>query len=39
VAAADGWLQITDLQLAGKKRMGAVDFLRGFHAIDQCLMA
>lgn len=30
IAAADGYLNITDLQLAGKKRMGAAEFLRGF---------
>lgn len=32
IAAADGWLDITDLQLSGKKRMNVGDFLRGFHA-------
>ena len=30
VACADGWLEISELQLAGKKRMKAADFLRGF---------
>ena len=30
IACADGWLRITDLQLAGKKRMKTIDFLRGF---------
>lgn len=30
VAASDGWLQILSLQLAGKKRMAVVEFLRGF---------
>ena len=30
IATADGALEITDLQLAGKKRMGAADFLKGF---------
>ncbi|MGD9928614.1 MAG: methionyl-tRNA formyltransferase [Mangrovibacterium sp.] len=34
VATADGWLAITDLQLAGKKRMNTVEFLRGFHGIE-----
>lgn len=34
VATADGWLSITDLQLAGKKRMDTVEFLRGFHRIE-----
>ena len=33
VACSDGWLQITDLQIAGKKRMKTVDFLRGFQNI------
>lgn len=30
VACADGFVQIHDLQAAGKKRMSATDFLRGF---------
>lgn len=30
VACGNGWLQITDLQIAGKKRMKVQDFLRGF---------
>ncbi len=30
IACSDGWLRITDLQLAGKKRMKTIDFLRGF---------
>jgi methionyl-tRNA formyltransferase len=30
-AAADGYIDITDLQLEGKKRMPVVDFLRGYH--------
>ena len=34
IAAADGWLNLTDLQLAGKKRMNTIDFLRGFHRIE-----
>ncbi|WP_346862952.1 methionyl-tRNA formyltransferase [uncultured Draconibacterium sp.] len=33
VACKNGWLQITDLQIAGKKRMRADDFLRGFQQI------
>ena len=33
IAASDGWLNITDLQLSGKKRMKTEDFLRGFHSI------
>ncbi len=31
IAAADGWLELTDLQLSGKKRMKTDEFLRGFH--------
>lgn len=34
VALADGYLQLTDLQLSGKKRMTAEDFLRGFHSAE-----
>jgi len=30
IACADGFLHILDLQLAGKKRMGIAEFLRGF---------
>lgn len=30
VSCIDGWLEITELQLAGKKRMATADFLRGF---------
>lgn len=30
IACADGFLHIIDLQLAGKKRMGIAEFLRGF---------
>lgn len=33
VACGNSWLQITDLQLAGKKRMKADEFLRGFQQI------
>lgn len=35
VACGNGWLQITDLQLAGKKRMETGDFLRGFQQADE----
>jgi methionyl-tRNA formyltransferase len=35
VACGNGWLQITDLQIAGKKRMKANDFLRGFQQINK----
>lgn len=36
VACSDGWLEITDLQIAGKKRMKTSDFLRGFQQIGEC---
>ena len=35
VLCRDRWLQITDLQLAGKKRMKTEEFLRGFHQISE----
>lgn len=35
VACSNGWLQITDLQIAGKKRMKIQDFLRGFQQIGE----
>lgn len=35
IAAADGWLVISDLQLSGKKRMATEDFLRGVHDAGQ----
>lgn len=35
VACKDGWLQITDLQIAGKKRMKTDEFLRGFQQIKE----
>lgn len=34
IATADRWLNITDLQISGKKRMKTLDFLRGFHGIE-----
>ena len=34
VALEDGYLNLLEIQLAGKKRMHAEDFLRGFHAED-----
>ncbi|SHF21710.1 methionyl-tRNA formyltransferase [Mariniphaga anaerophila] len=33
VACGSGWLEITDLQLSGKKRMDAAAFLRGFRQV------
>ncbi len=38
VAVADGYIEIRELQLAGKKRMPVTDFLRGFHGISQWMM-
>ncbi|MGM9675240.1 MAG: methionyl-tRNA formyltransferase [Bacteroidaceae bacterium] len=35
VALSDGWLQLEDLQIAGKKRMAVADFLRGCR-LDGC---
>ncbi|ETD21730.1 MULTISPECIES: methionyl-tRNA formyltransferase [Prevotellaceae] len=34
VATADNWLEITEIQPAGKKRMTAKDFLNGMHDIE-----
>lgn len=36
VACADCWLEVTELQLAGKKRMAAAAFLNGNRNIDAC---
>ncbi len=35
IACGNGWLQITDLQIAGKKRMKTDEFLRGFQQIGE----
>jgi len=35
VACSNGWLQITDLQIAGKKRIKVDNFLRGFQQIGE----
>ncbi len=35
VACKNGWLQIADLQIAGKKRMKTDEFLRGFQHIEE----
>jgi methionyl-tRNA formyltransferase len=32
IACSDGWIRITELQIAGKKRMKVEEFLRGFTA-------
>lgn len=36
VACADEWLELLELQLAGKKRMRAVDFLNGMKQVSEC---
>jgi methionyl-tRNA formyltransferase len=35
IACGNGWLEITDLQIAGKKRMKTDEFLRGFQQIGE----
>ena len=35
IACADGWAELTEVQLSGKSRMGIADFLRGFHEPEQ----
>ena len=34
IAATDEWIEVVELQMAGKKRMLAKDFLNGFHNLD-----
>ena len=36
VAAPGGFVTLEEVQLAGKKKMAAADFLRGFHSLDDC---
>lgn len=39
VMTGDGWLQLESLQSAGKKRMPAAEFLRGFRGnINECML-
>lgn len=38
VASTDGYVNVLSLQLAGKKRMPVVDFLRGFHSSDSTFL-
>jgi methionyl-tRNA formyltransferase len=38
VACADGWISITDLQLAGKKRMRVEEFLRGAKDLEKYIV-
>lgn len=35
IACADGWADLTEVQLSGKSRMGIAEFLRGFHEPEQ----
>jgi methionyl-tRNA formyltransferase len=39
VAVNGGYLNITSLQMAGKKRLGIADFLKGFHNVEKCKLA
>lgn len=36
IAAADGFIRLEEIQLAGKKKMAAADFLNGFKHVDAC---
>ena len=36
IAASDEWLEVVELQLAGKKRMAARDFLNGMKQLGDC---
>ncbi len=36
VACADGWIQISEIQLAGKRRLSVHDLLLGFREIETC---
>ena len=36
VRCSDGYLQVTQLQMSGKKRMDSASFLRGFRDMDKC---
>ncbi len=39
IACTDGWLEVLNLQPAGRNRMSAADFIRGFkEAVNQCRM-
>ncbi len=38
VAVSDGYIYISELQLAGKKRMKTEDFLRGFNTPENCFV-
>lgn len=38
VACADEWLELTQIQLAGKKRMNATDFINGMRNLDSCIL-
>ncbi len=36
VACADGWIQVAEIQLAGKRRLSVHDLLLGFREIETC---
>lgn len=38
VATADSWLELQELQLAGKKRMSATDFINGMKDKEMCVL-
>ena len=37
IACREGWIDVLSLQLAGKRRMGVEDFLRGAHISEECV--
>lgn len=38
IAVSDGYIEVTDLQLSGKKRMKTENFLRGFRLNERCFV-
>ena len=38
ISGVNGWINILELQIAGKKRMGIEDLLRGYHFDDNCII-
>ena len=39
IAASDAWLQVSELQMEGRKRMMTADFLRGAAGFDRCRLS
>ncbi|MBQ5997299.1 MAG: methionyl-tRNA formyltransferase [Bacteroidales bacterium] len=39
IAASDAWLQVSELQMEGRKRMMTADFLRGATGFDRCRLS